>query len=231
MKKSEISGNELLAMLAKSGVLTSDQVAALNSNRLRAVKRELYHRATVANVGSQTGVALYDIDLETGFGVTNLKKGSRVPFDFVILGLKGKIASIVNAEADALTPAEIKAATFDNLIYNFSSTITEAGAKKRVPELILNSEFKFSVDANEQCSFIARNFFLNAREKRQIEGGSDDILDLPNSFTYVEKDKQLLPTLNLPVGITIPNTNVAQAGNLSYVWETIYVGYEIKIVG
>lgn len=220
MKKLPMSGLQLLDAAASAGKLSVEQVALLKDGKLKAQYFEFIHRAQIANTGSGTGVALYDLEAEKQFGLSSLDKGCKLPEDFALIATKGRVAVLADDADGVITAAQIKALNFDNL------TLVVGGTTERLPAVLLNAGFKLVINDVEESKYAAKNYFLNANSKQYIESSLEDAIEMPDGVKILTKGTTLTPVLELPVGVPLSATATG-AGSKQYAWETTYIGFRI----
>lgn len=220
MNKLPYTGKQILEAARAAGKLTVEQVKKLEQGLLKATYKELYHRAQIANQGSETGVALFNEVVMPEFGLTNLDQGCKTKEDYVIIGIKGRLASITNDGDGVLQVADLKAMSYENLVLAIGGNTVVA------PSLILNSQFKLNIDDVEETEFSARNFFVAGNSKEYISASTDDAIMMPDGLKIVQRGATLKPVLYLPKGLLLSNP-AAGAGSTQYAWETTYIGFKI----
>lgn len=220
MKSLPMTGTELLAAALAAGKLTQDQIALYKAGKLKAQYYEVSHRAQIANSGTATGVAVYDLSAEKDFGVSGLDKGCKLPEDFALIATKARVGVIADDADGILTAAQIKAMSFDNL------SLVIGGTTERLPAALLNSGFKLVIDDVEEAKYAAKNYMLQGNSKEYIEASTDDAIAIPDGIKILPKGTTLTPVLELPTGVLLSATAIG-VGSKQYVWETVYIGFRL----
>lgn len=219
MKNTPFTGAQVLKAAYEQGKLNANQRAAYEQKKLKAQFFELYHRAQIANQASSTGAALYDLNAMPSFGLTNLDQNCKLPEDYIMIAVKGRIAVIAEDADGVITSAQIKAASFSNLISKLDNT-------QRIPDLIANSEFVLNLKGDDVSRFSAKNFFIDGNRKDYIESSIEDAVNLPDGMLVLSKGESALPKILLPENIAL-STPANGAGSKQYIWETVYIGFRL----
>lgn len=222
MKRLPISGEQLLASAYAANKLTADQKAAYEAKKLKAEYFEFAHRAQVANSGTGTGVALFDLAAEKEFGLSDLDKGCKIPEDFALVATKARVGVLADDADGVVTAAQIKAMNFENTI------LTLGGTTERLPATLLNGRFILNINEADKAKYAAKNYFLGGNSKEYIEGSTEDAIEVPNGIEIIAKGTTLTPKLELPIGVPL-STPASGAGSKQYVWETVYIGFRLVI--
>ncbi len=220
MKSLPISGDQLLKAAYAANKLTADQKAAYEAGKLKAQYFEFAHRAQVANTGTGTGVALFDLAAEKDFGLSDLDKGCKLPEDFALIATKARVGVLADDADGVVTAAQIKAMSFDNLV------LALGGTTERVPATLLNSRFILNINEVDKAKYSAKNYFLGGNSKEYIEGSMEDAIAVPDGVEIIAKGSTLTPKLELPIGVPL-STPASGAGSKQYVWETLYIGFRL----